>query len=94
MRIAPVADVKARFCAYLKESEKSPVVVTRNGKAVAVLLPIKDEEELERLMLAYSPTFQKILKASERSIKEHGAIEHDAFWRQVESATVKSQRSP
>ena len=38
MKIASVADVKARLSAYLKESEAGPVVVTRNGKAVAVLL--------------------------------------------------------
>jgi prevent-host-death family protein len=39
MKIASVADLKAHFSAYLKETEGGPVVVTRNGKAVAVLLP-------------------------------------------------------
>ena len=38
MKIASVADVKARLSAYLKDSEQGPVVVTRNGKAVAVLV--------------------------------------------------------
>ena len=31
------------------------MVVTRNGKAVAVLLAVEDDDELERLLLAYSP---------------------------------------
>jgi hypothetical protein len=31
MRIAPVADVKARFSQYLQQSEKGPVIVTKNG---------------------------------------------------------------
>ena len=61
MKIAPVADVKARFSSYLKESESGPIVVTRNGKAVAVLISMEDEEELERIILAYSPKFQSIL---------------------------------
>jgi prevent-host-death family protein len=39
MRIAPLADVKARLSAYLDEcGVEGPVVITRNGKAVAVLL--------------------------------------------------------
>ena len=33
MKIASVADIKARLSAYLKESEQGPVVVTRNGRA-------------------------------------------------------------
>ena len=46
MKIASVADVKARLSAYLKETEQGPVIVTRNGKAVAVLLAITDEDYL------------------------------------------------
>ncbi len=51
MKIASVAHVKARLSAYLKDSQEGPVVVTRNGKAVAVLLAVTDEDELERLVL-------------------------------------------
>ncbi len=41
MKIASVANVKARLSAYLKESQEGPVIVTRNGKAVAVLLAVR-----------------------------------------------------
>src|ERR1700751_4274143 len=83
MTIASVADVKARLSAYLKESQKGPVVVTRNGKAVAFLLAVTDEDELERLVLAHSPKFQALLDKSRRQIEETGGIPHDVFWRQV-----------
>jgi prevent-host-death family protein len=69
--------------AYLKESEKGPVIVTRNGKAVAVLLAVTDEEELERLILAHSPKFQAMLDKSRRQIEETGGIPHQQFWREV-----------
>ena len=85
MKIASVADVKARLSAYLKESQEGPVVVTRNGKAVAVLLAVTDEDELERLVLAHSPKFQAILDKSRRQIEETGGIPHDVFWREVEA---------
>ena len=90
MKIASVADVKARLSAYLKESEQGPVIVTRNGKAVAVLLAVTDDEELERLVLAYSPKFQALLEKSRRQIEETGGIPHDEFWRQVEEESRTS----
>ena len=85
MKIASVADVKARLSAYLKETEQGPVVVTRNGKAVAVLLAVTDDDELERLMLAHSPKFQALLDKSRRQIEETGGIPHEQFWREVEA---------
>src|SRR6266699_2767288 len=84
MKIASVADVKARLSAFLKESQEGPVIITRNGKAVAVLLAITDEDELERLVLAHSPRFQAILDKSRRQIEETGGIPHDVFWREAE----------
>src|SRR2546421_11222937 len=97
MKIASVADVKARLSAYLKESQQGPVVVTRNGKAVAVLLAVTDDDELERLVLAHSPKFQALLDKSRRQIEETGGIPHEQFWREVEAenheTTGKSSRA-
>jgi prevent-host-death family protein len=84
MKIASVADVKARLGAYLKASQEGPVIVTRNGKPVAVLLAVTDEDELERLVLAHSPKLQAILDKSRRQIEETGGIPHEVFWREVE----------
>jgi len=85
MKIAPVADVKSRFSAYLKASEEGPVIVTRNGKPVAVLLSMEDEEELERLILAYSPKFQSLLQKAKKEIQEGGGIAHRDFWQDIEN---------
>src|SRR5258707_14213696 len=87
MKIASVADVKARLSAYLKESQEGPVVVTRNGKAVAVLLAVTDDDELERLVLAHSPKFPALLDKSRRQIEETGGIPHEQFWREGAAGT-------
>ncbi len=84
MKIAPVADVKARFSAYLKESKEGPVIVTRNGKPVAVLISMEDEEELERIILAYSPKFRSLLEKSKNQIQDRGGIPHQDFWKELE----------
>jgi prevent-host-death family protein len=85
MKIAPVADVKSRFSAYLKASEEGPVIVTRNGKPVAVLISMEDEDELERVVLAYSPRFQNILQKAKKEIQEGGGIAHKDFWKDIHS---------
>jgi prevent-host-death family protein len=84
MRIAPLADVKARLSAYLDEcGVEGPVVITRNGKAAAVLLVPYDDDDLERLMLGRSPRFQALLDRSRKSIKEGKGLSEEAFWEAV-----------
>jgi prevent-host-death family protein len=85
MKIASVADVKAHFSAYLKASEQGPVVVTRNGRPVAVVLAVTDEDELERLMLAHSPRLQAILATARGRIQAGEGIPSKQFWEEVES---------
>lgn len=85
MRIAPVAEIKAQLSAFIKASEESPVVVTKNGKPVAVLIGTSDEGEIERLLLAHSKKLQALLDAAEARIEATGGIPHDAFWRQVDA---------
>lgn len=37
------------------------------------------------MMLAYSPKFQGILEIAERQIREGRGMQHEDFWREVES---------
>jgi prevent-host-death family protein len=69
MKIASIADVKARFSAHIKELETGPLVITRNGRPVGVLLAVQDGDEIERLILGYTPRLRAILdpKGSEGS---------------------------
>jgi len=90
MKMAPVADVKAHFSAYLKSSQEGLVVVTRNGKPSAVILGITDEDEIERLSLAYSPKFNRILDAARRDIRKGKGIPHDEFWTELEAPGEKT----
>src|SRR5271170_789170 len=84
MRIAPLADVKARLSAYVDEcGTDGPIVITRNGKAVAVLLVPNDDDDLERLLLERSPRFQAMLNRSRQSIKEGEGLSEEDFWKAV-----------
>jgi prevent-host-death family protein len=91
MRIASVAEIKSQLSAFLKASETSPVVVTRNGRPVAVIVGVRDEEEIERLLMASSPRLQAILAASRKQIREGNVLSHDEFWAEV--ARMRASKS-
>jgi prevent-host-death family protein len=86
MKIASVAEVKAKLSSYLNASAAGPVVVTRNGKAIAVLVGVEDDEEVERLLLAHSRKLRAILDAADRRIDKGAGIGHEEFWQRVEAA--------
>ncbi len=87
MNIAPLADVKARFSAYIKKIHEGPLVVTKNGRPVAVLYGIENQDDLERILLANSKKFQAMLDAAEQRIRESGGLSHEEVWAEVEKET-------
>ena len=101
MRIASLADVKARLSANVDEcGADGPVVITRNGKPAAVLLVPFDEDDLECLMLGRSPRFQALLDRSRQSIKEGKGLSEADFWetvrkraRERKAAAAKERRT-
>ena len=95
MRIAPLADVKARLSAYLDEcSAEGPVVITRNGRPVAVLLAPQDDDDLERLLRRRSPRFQALLNQSRQSIAQGKGLSEKAFWDAVRKRSHEAKRPP
>ena len=94
MRIAPLADVKARLSAYVEQAEtEGPVVITRNGKAVAVLLAPVDDDDLEGLILSRSPRFRALLDKSRQSIKSGKGLSRKDFWKAVADRGKKKDKA-
>ena len=90
MKIAPLATVKARLSAFLEQCQTNgPVVITRNGKAVAVLLAPRDDDDLESLILSRSPRFQALLYKSWQSIKAGKGLSRNKFWKVVAERNKK-----
>jgi prevent-host-death family protein len=91
VKSASVTEIRLRFSDILKESESGPVVVTRDGRPVAVLVGTQDEDEIERLLMAYSPQLREILDQARKRIEEGGGIPHDEFWAQVEAENSREE---
>jgi prevent-host-death family protein len=92
MKIASVADVKSRLSAYLEASKTGPVVVTRNGRPAAVIVGVQDEDEIERLLMVYSPRLQAILEASRKQIRAGAVLSHDQFWAEVSPTKARRRK--
>jgi prevent-host-death family protein len=92
VKIASVAEVKNQLSAFLKASEAGPVVVTRNGKAVAVIVAVQDDDEVERLLMAYSPRLNAVLQASRQQIREGEVLGHEDFWAEVQASRAAPRR--
>jgi prevent-host-death family protein len=86
MKIASVAEIKSQFSSFLKASEGGPVVVTRNGRPVAVIVGVQDEDEIERLLMAYSPCLRSILEHSRKQFRDGQSLNEEEFWSQFEHA--------
>jgi prevent-host-death family protein len=89
MRVAPVSDIKTQFSSFLRRSrQEGPVVITENGKPVAVLLAVTDEDELERVLMAHSPELRAILNKGKEQIRAGMGIPADEFWEQLETEST------
>ena len=85
MRIASLADVKAHLSAFVDQARlEGPIVITRNGKAVAVLVAPLDDDDLETILLSRSPRFQALLERSEKSVQEGKGLPEEEYWKAVE----------
>ena len=94
MRIAPLADVKARLSAYLEQCRaEGPVVITRNGRPVAVLLAPADDDDLESLLLARTPRFQALLGKSRKSVEAGKGLSHREFWQTAAQRGRKGEKA-
>ena len=74
MKIAALAEVKNRLSFYIKAFGQTPIVITKQGKPVAASVNIANEDDLDSLLLAPSPGFQKLLAQANEGISRKGGI--------------------
>ena len=100
MRIAPLAEVKNRLSAYIDAARESAIVVTRNGKPVALLTSILEEDDLDSLLLAHDRKFVRLLAQARERVHGGHYLTNEQFWRELQRRraprrmTRKSRRVP
>jgi prevent-host-death family protein len=81
MTSVTLTKAKARLNEYVDQCQNGPVVITQNGKAVAVLISPEDDDDLERLLLGRSKKFQALLEKSRQSIRAGKVLTSEEFWK-------------
>ncbi len=88
MKIESLREVRNNFSEVIEGLEKSgPVIVTKNGKGRALLLPIDEDTDLETLVLSNSRRFWKLFdkaaSGARTSMEDLPDVDDDAAWDQL-----------
>jgi prevent-host-death family protein len=94
VKTASAAKIAAQFDDYLEFSRQQPVLVTRNGKPVAVLMAVQDKADAEQLASGRSRSLRSVLEEGHEEIQKGGGIPHDQFWREVEQSRRPKRPPP
>ena len=94
MKTASATKIAAQFNAYLEASRKQPVLITHNGKPVAILLAVQDKAEAEQLAVRRSRSLRSIFEEAHEQLQKGSGIPHDQFWREVEQSRHARRPAP
>jgi prevent-host-death family protein len=94
VKTASVAKIAAQFNDYLKASREQPVLITRNGKPIAMLMAVQDKAEAEQLASGRLRSLRSIFEEAHEQIEKGGGIPHDQFWREVEQSRRAKRQAP
>ncbi|MFQ5779852.1 MAG: type II toxin-antitoxin system Phd/YefM family antitoxin [Nitrospiria bacterium] len=76
MKVVPLNEVKNRFSEYIDLAKREDVIVTKNGRAAAVLHGVTDED-LEDYLFETDPRFIARIEALRKEYQEEGGISLD-----------------
>jgi prevent-host-death family protein len=93
VKTVSVAKMAAHFNDYLEASRDQPVLVTRNGKPVAVLMAVQDKAQAEQMVQGRPRSLRSIFAEAHEQIQKEGGIPHDQFWQEVEQSRRAKRRT-
>lgn len=82
MRFVALRELKINPSKVLDALRREDVVVTRNGKPAAALLPL-DEDLIEDFILAHHPTLLGEAEAARKEYRKKGGIGHDEMRKRI-----------
>jgi len=76
MKIENFREVKMRFSQYVKELPRSgSVLITKNGRPCAALVPVTEDTDLEALALSRNKRFWKLIDEAIARGKKEGLVD-------------------
>ena len=76
MKIENIREVKTRFSRYIKDLSKTgSIVITKNGRPCAALVPVTEDTDLEALALSQNKRFWSLIDNAIAHGKKEGFID-------------------
>jgi prevent-host-death family protein len=76
LKIENIREVKTRFSRYIKDLSKTgSVVITKNGRPCAALVPVTEDTDLEALALSQNKRFWNLIDHAIARGKKEGFID-------------------
>jgi len=76
MKIENIREIKTRFSRYVKDLSKTgSVLITKNGRPCAALVPVTEDTDLEALALSQNTRFWKIIDDAIGRGKKEGYVD-------------------
>jgi prevent-host-death family protein len=78
MKIESLREVKAKLSQIVAELPRDhSVVITKNGRPCAVLLPVTEDTDLESFLLSHNPEFWKLFDQAHAEGETKGFTEFE-----------------
>jgi antitoxin (DNA-binding transcriptional repressor) of toxin-antitoxin stability system len=84
MKLVESADATGTLAEYAAKIQSGPVVVTQQGRPIAVLVPIQNAD-LETVTLSMNPQFMDIIERSRARSRDEGGISSDEMRRRFQA---------
>jgi len=92
MKFVGVREAQARLSGLVGQSQKERIVLTRHGRPIAVLTGVEGKD-LEEVLLAQDPEFQKLI--GERRRHQGPLVSHETLKAQAERELARERgRAP
>jgi prevent-host-death family protein len=76
MKIENIREVKTRFSHYVRDLSKTgSVVITKNGRPCAALIPVTEDTDLEALALSQNKRFWSVIDTAIARGKKEGFVD-------------------
>jgi len=76
MKVENIREVKTRFSRYVRELPRTgSVLITRNGRPCAALVPVTEDTDLEALALSRNKRFWKLIDDAIAHARKEGFVD-------------------
>jgi PHD/YefM family antitoxin component YafN of YafNO toxin-antitoxin module len=95
MKTVEVTEVTGVLSGYAGKEMREPLLVAKQGKAVAVVIPLTEYDDLESVSLSMNAQFMEIIERSRASARSEGTRSLEAVRRRhgLKPKTSRSRKS-